>query len=68
MMLLLGSAPFCAPEELRSAFSGEIKLRQAPMSADPSANRRGKGDPTSQGWPTKLGILARGARIELFCL
>jgi hypothetical protein len=43
-------------------------LRQAPMSADPSANRRGKGDPTSQGWPTKLGILARGARIELFSL
>jgi len=25
---------------------------------------RGKGDPTSRGWPTQRGVLARGARIQ----
>ena len=41
----------------------EIEMLRALMSANPLRLAR-IGDPTSRGWPIRLRVLARGARIQ----
>ena len=52
---------------LRSAVSG-IGMLQARCRLIPTHTSNGTFDPTSQSWPTGVGVFARGARIQLLLL
>jgi hypothetical protein len=63
MALLFGEALSRSPEETQISRIG--KYGSSPMSTDPGAHPTGQFDPTSQSWPTGVGVFARGARIQL---
>ena len=65
-MLLFDSVPFAAPEELRSAFSGILRYFRPRNQPIPARTGAGKVIRHRKVSRVKLGVLARGARIELF--
>jgi len=65
MMLLFGSVPLAAPEELRSAFSGILRGFRPRDQPIPARAGAGKVIRHREVGRRKLDVLARGARIEV---